>query len=171
MNTNLTNLRESLNNFKTMMEQAFSELLDTANKQRREFLDLRDRMSRTHSEITELGEVMRGAVDTFDLIGYQCDSTAERIADAIESGAARVPTCNYEELVEFCDECGKPIANGDPYIYTATGEYLCADCCSGNDDEEAPVEADAECADQPMDAETDTAAPTEATVPADIDNQ
>lgn len=164
MNTNLTNLRESLNNFKSMMEQAFSELLDTANEQRREFLELRDRMSRTHSEITELGEVMRGAVDTFDLIGYQCDTTAERIADAIESGAARVPTCNYEELVEFCDECGKPIANGDPYIYTATGEYLCADC-AGND-----TTYD-DCADQPTDADTGTNAPTEATVPADTDNQ
>lgn len=165
MNYELTNLRESLNNFKAMMEEAFNELLDTANQQRREFLDLRDRMSRTHAEITELGEIMNGAVDTFDLIDYQCDSIAERIADAIESGAARVPTCNYEELVEFCDECGKPISNGDPYIYTATGEYLCADC-AGKDDT-----TDDDCADQPTDAETDTAAPTEATTPAETDNQ
>lgn len=136
MRTDFTNLRETLDNLIAAIECTAADLLDTANQQRRELIELYSRMSATQANISEFGEMMSEAASVFDDISDVCSNTAVKITDAIESGCDRVPECNYEDLVEFCDECGRAIVDGENYDCTAAGWYICADHLSAEDDGE-----------------------------------
>ena len=136
MRTDFTNLRNALDNLLAVMEHTAADLLGTANQQRRELVELYARMSDTQADISEFGEMMSEAAGAFDDISDVCSDTAVKIVDAIESGCDRVPECNYEDLVEFCDECGRAIVDGENYDCTASGWYICADHLPAEDDGE-----------------------------------
>lgn len=151
MRTDFTNLRNALDNLLAVMEHTAADLLGTANQQRRELIELYNRMSDTQADISEFGEMMGEAASTFDGISDLCSDTTAKIVDAIESGCDRVPECNYEDLVEFCDECGRAIVDGENYDCTASGWYICADHLPAEDDGEQ-LEPDTPETDVPVEA-------------------
>lgn len=151
MRTDFTNLRNALDNLLAVMEHTAADLLGTANQQRRELVELYARMSDTQADISEFGEMMSEAAGAFDDISDVCSDTAVKITDAIESGCDRVPECNYEDLVEFCDECGRAIVDGENYDCTASGWYICADHLPAEDDGEQ-LELDIPETDVPVEA-------------------
>lgn len=123
-----TSLRETAQNFMASMEGTLTDLLGIANAQRKELLSLYQRMAETQADIKEFSEITAEVAETFDAITDVADDVVAKVGNAIEGGADLTPECDYEDLVEFCDECGRAITNDEDYTEEAGGFVLCADC-------------------------------------------
>jgi hypothetical protein len=118
------------------MEGALTDLLGIANAQRKELLSLYQRMADTQADIKEFSEITAEVAETFDAITDVAEDVVVKVGNAIEGGADLTPECNYEDLAEFCDECGRAITNDEDYTEEAGGFVLCADCHPINDEDE-----------------------------------
>jgi hypothetical protein len=131
-----TSLRESAQSFMASMEGALTDLLGIANAQRKELISLYQRMADTQADIKEFSEITAEVAETFDAITDVAEDVVVKVGNAIEGGADLTPECNYEDLAEFCDECGRAITNDEDYTEEAGGFVLCADCHPINDEDE-----------------------------------
>lgn len=131
-----TSLRESAQSFMASMEGALTDLLGIANGQRKELISLYQRMADTQADIKEFSEITAEVADTFDAITDVAEDVVVKVGNAIEGGADLTPECNYEDLADFCDECGRAITNDEDYTEEAGGFVLCADCHPINDEDE-----------------------------------
>ena len=126
--TDFTNIREALNTLLEAVDDTAAELITAANGQRKELIALYARMRETNEDLTEFG-TMVGEVGTALLdIEELCEDVATKATDAIESGADRLPDCDYQVLVDFCDECGQAIVEGEDYEVNAGDWYTCERC-------------------------------------------
>ena len=126
--TDFTNIREALNTLLEAVDNTAAELITTANGQRKELIALYTKMRETNEDLAEFG-TMVGEVGTALLdIEELCEDVATKATDAIESGADKTPDCDYEVLVDFCDECGRAIIEGEDYEQFASGHYTCESC-------------------------------------------
>ena len=123
-----TSLRESAQSFMASMEGALTDLLGIANGQRKELISLYQKMADTQADIREFSDITAEIADTFDTFTDVAEDVAVKIGDAIEGGANLPPDCDYEELVDFCDECGRAITDSEDYTENDEGFVLCADC-------------------------------------------
>ena len=141
-----TSLRETAHSFMASMEGALTDLLGIANGQRKELLSLYQRMADTQADIKEFSEITAEVAETFDAITDVAEDVAVKVSTAIEGGADLTPDCNYEDLAEFCDECGRAITNDEDYTEEAGGYVVCADChpIKDEDDEQITFEELAE---------------------------
>ena len=141
-----TSLRETAQSFMASMEGALTDLLGIANGQRKELLSLYQRMADTQADIKEFSEITAEVAETFDAITDVAEDVAVKVSTAIEGGADLTPDCNYEDLAEFCDECGRAITNDEDYTEEAGGYVVCADChpIKDEDDEQITFEELAE---------------------------
>jgi hypothetical protein len=139
-----TSLRESAYSFMTSMEGVLTDLLGTANAQRKELLSLYQRMAETRADITEFSEIAAEVANTFDEASNVADDIAMKVGCAIEGGADLTPDCSYEDLADFCDECGRAITHDEDYTEEAGGFVLCADCHPIEDEEELEEELEDE---------------------------
>ena len=141
-----TSLRETAHSFMASVEGALTDLLGIANGQRKELLSLYQRMADTQADIKEFSEITTEVAETFDAITDVAEDVAVKVGTAIEGGADLTPDCNYEDLAEFCDECGRAITNDEDYTEEAGGYVVCADChpIKDEDDEQITFEELAE---------------------------
>ena len=137
-----TSLRESAQSFMASMEGALTDLLGIANGQRKELISLYQRMADTQADIKEFSEITAEVAETFDAITDVAEDVVVKVGNAIEGGADLTPECNYEDLADFCDECGRAITNDEDYTEEAGGFVLCADCHPINDEDELEDEDD-----------------------------
>ena len=127
--TDFTSLQETARKFMASMEGALADLLNTANEQRKELVSLYQQMADIRADIPEFAGVAAEVANTFDDISDIAEDVAMKIGNAIEGGVDFTPDCDYEELVGFCDECGRAIARGEDYTKKAEDYLVCADCC------------------------------------------
>lgn len=161
MKTDFTSLRNSIDSLVAVVESTCLSLIKEANEQRKELLDLHARMEDTREDLIEFGAIMDDLSVSCDSICYLCDDVTDKVTDALEGGMEMVPTCDYEELVGFCAECGDAIVDGETYDVTDDG-YICDACVlehssddgDNGEDEEAPAEAEQPSLDIPADTET-----------------
>ena len=141
-----TSLRETAHSFMASVEGALTDLLGIANGQRKELLSLYQRMADTQADIKEFSEITAEVAETFDAITDVAEDVAVKVGTAIEGGADLTPDCNYEDLAEFCDECGRAITNDEDYTEEVGGYVVCADChpIKDEDDEQITFEELAE---------------------------
>ena len=142
MRTDFTSLRNSINSLVAVVESTCLSLIKEANEQRKELLDVHARMEVTREDLVEFGAIMDDLSVSCDSICHLCDDVTDKVTDALDGGMERVPTCDYEKLVDFCAECGDAIVEGEPCDVTSDG-YLCDACVleySLNDDEDDEVE-------------------------------
>ena len=133
--TDFTNIREALNTLLEAVDNTAAELITTANGQRKELIALYTRMRETNEDLAEFGSMV-GEVGTALLdIEELCEDVAAKASDAIESGADRTPDCDYQVLVDFCDECGKAIVEGEDYEVNAGDWYTCEHCLKVYEDQ------------------------------------
>lgn len=138
MRTDFTNLHAALDNFLNAMEQTMSELMATANGQRKELLDLYARMYDTQLDLDEFGAIMEDAAGTLEMFSDASYDVSDKIGDVLADGADAVPTHNYEDFVGFCNECGSEIVSTGDFIIDGDG-YLCGGCYH-RDDEQIAIE-------------------------------
>ena len=126
--TDFTNIREALNTLLEAVDNTATELITAANGQRKELIALYARMRETNEDLAEfgtmVGEVGGALLDVEEL----CEDVATKANAAIESGADKTPDCDYEELVDFCAECGRAIVEGEEYERNAGDWYTCEHC-------------------------------------------
>ena len=157
MKTDFTSLRNSIDSLVAVVENTCLSLIKEANEQRKELLDLHARMDDTREDLIEFGAIMDDLSVSCDSICYLCEDVTNKVTDALEGGMEMVPTCDYEELVGFCAECGDAIVDGETYDVTDDG-YICDACVFEHsldeDEDEAPAEAEQLSLDIPADTET-----------------
>jgi hypothetical protein len=157
MKTDFTSLRNSIDSLVAVVENTCLSLIKEANEQRKELLYLHARMEDTREDLIEFGAIMDDLSVSCDSICYLCDDVTDKVTDALEGGMEMVPTCDYEELVGFCAECGDSIVEGETYDVTDDG-YICDACVFerslDEDEDEVPVESEQLSLDIPADTET-----------------
>lgn len=142
MRTNFDELRTIAHDFATKMEDTLADMLSVANAQRRELLDLYGRMNATRGDLLEFAEITDELAMVFDGITDAATDVSYKIETAMCDGGNFVPECNYEDLADFCDECGRAITNDEEYTKEAGGFVLCADCHPIDEDDELDEETD-----------------------------
>lgn len=113
---------------------AQGELLTRANAERKEMLSLVARMSATRNEIRDLQILCNEFVEELTGLGADCGELADMISDTLDEPLDFCPTCDYQDLVGYCDECGCEIVGDSTYSYDeATGTLLCGNCMPETD--------------------------------------
>ena len=123
-----TSLRESAQSFMVSMEGALTELLGIANGQRKELISLYQKMAGTQADIREFSDITAEVASTFDTFTDVAEDVVVKIGDAITGGADLTPDCDYEDLADFCGECGRAITSDEYYTEDDEGFTVCADC-------------------------------------------
>ena len=136
MRTNFDELRTIANDFAAKMDSALEDLLGVANGQRRELIDLYGRMNATREDLLEFAGITDELAMVFDGITEVANDVADKIEVAMCDGGNFIPECNYEDLAEFCDVCGRAILNTEEYTVEDGGEIACADCHPVDGDDE-----------------------------------
>ena len=133
--TDFTNIRTALENLLEAVDNTAAELITTANSQRKELIALYTKMRETNEDLAEFGTMVGEVGGALLDIEELCEDVATKANDAIESGADRTPDCDYQVLVDFCDECGKAIVEGEEYELNAGDWYTCEKCLAVYDEQ------------------------------------
>jgi hypothetical protein len=142
MRHDFSNLREAMRHLAETFETAMHELLNEANSQRRELLDLHRRMYDTNLSLHEFAEIAGEGADMFIEIDETCSDVAEKAEFIRREMLDSVPSHNYEEFVDFCAECGSEILVDHDYDIDDNGNSVCALCAKPEEDEVDEVEED-----------------------------
>ena len=127
MRTDFTAITEALDNLIAILSEKSAELIKAANGQRVEMLDLRQRMADTAEDLDELGTILDDAGKEICAAGDICSDIADKIHAAL-ADPDELPSCNYEDFVAICEECGANITADSDYEIDDNGHTLCAEC-------------------------------------------
>ena len=111
-------------------------------------LTLRQRMADTSEDLNELGGILEGAGNEILSLGMLSDDVSEKITAALEDEHC-LPTCNYEDFVAVCENCGKEVVTDEGYSIV-NGEVFCEECAArlnereDGDGEQLTIEVTAE---------------------------
>ena len=118
--TSIENLLGAINDFKNQM-------LEKANAERHELIDLSARMADTYETMTSLSQVCKDTGDSLIATGRTILPIATAIGDVLD-GEIPVPSIPYEKYAGVCADCGEDVSNDTDYSYNEDHELLCADC-------------------------------------------
>ena len=134
MNPTLTNLSQTIETFLSEVVSANAAVFKQANDERIEMVDLLARMQVTHNTIVDMGILYSKVAATFGELSDNCIDMADKIEDSMDNPSEFCPTCSYEELKGFCDDCGCEIKCTDGYEEDEDGVgIICATCASPAD--------------------------------------
>lgn len=128
MRTDFSNLRETLANFLNAVEQTSSDLIEKANEHRATLLNLYAEIRDNREDIIEFGEIMDETSVVLGEIGDLHADIAYKIDAVLIDGVDIIPSCNYEDFVAICDECGVGITVDGDYEIDDNGHTLCSEC-------------------------------------------
>ena len=131
--TNFTPINEAFNSLINTITRVHSNLLAKANAEREEALSLHTRMQETHADLVEFNSVIGGAIRALDEIDCVTADIGIKVSDVLTDGFDMLPTCDYEDFVGFCDECGEEITYDE--LYTKVGNELYHAGCEPVEDE------------------------------------
>ena len=138
MRTDFTAITNAIDNLIAVLSEESTRLIKTANEQRVEMLTLRQRMADTANDLAELGVILDDAGEEISAMGGICYDIAEKITAGLND-ENQIPSCNYEDFVAICEECGAAISVDTDYEIDDYGHTLCAECSAlykGNTDGE-----------------------------------
>jgi hypothetical protein len=133
MNKNFAPITDAINALINSIADVHKSILADANEQRREMIELRKRMKDTQMDLSDLSGILHDTVTQMTAVSAVADEIEEKIGDAL-SDPDMLPTCDYEELAGFCDECGASVSISDNYV--DEGDYLLCEECGDLYDEE-----------------------------------
>ena len=103
MRTDFTAITEAIDNLIAILSEKSTELINTANKDRAEYLLLRQRILDTADDLEEFGMILEDAGSEICAAGDICSDVADKIHAAL-ADSNEVPSCNYEDFVAVCEE-------------------------------------------------------------------
>ena len=148
MRTDFTAVTGAIDNLIAILTEQVTGLVHTANGQRIEMLTLRQRMADTSEDLNELGAILEDAGQEILSLGMLSDDVSEKIAAALED-EHYLPTCNYEDFVAVCENCGNEVVVDEGYSIV-NGEVFCEECAArlnekeDEDGEQLTIEVTAE---------------------------
>ena len=129
MNTRISNITKAIDTLLAELVAANKEILQQANNEREEMNALIARMTNTQSDILALNEVYEEVADELHNMAEEHAELAGKIACALDAPVQYCPSVPYENLVDFCDQCGAEIVYDDHYTDDPDGSgILCGDC-------------------------------------------
>lgn len=109
------------------MHDLHTELVNTANAQKKNLLEILAAMRLTRDTMTSLGNMCAQAgASLFDINDF-CVDMSDKITATLD-GFSTIPSGIYETFVGFCEDCGKEIHTTDLFEKTEDGTLLCSDC-------------------------------------------
>jgi hypothetical protein len=127
MRTDFTATTEAIDKLISTLSEQVTNLIQTANGQRVEMLALRQKMADTAEDLDELGTILDDAGKEICAAGDICSDIADKIHAAL-ADSDELPSCNYEDFVAICEECGTDITIDSDYEIDDNGHTLCAEC-------------------------------------------
>ena len=125
--TDFTTLHNALAQLTSAVTETYTSLLRDANQYREDLIALGEKMEDNRADILEFGKLLSTTATTFIEVDENCQNIAFKISQAMLEGVDACPSCNYEEFVDFCDECGRAITVNEDYDLTGD-YYTCATC-------------------------------------------
>ena len=128
MRTDFTPISNALSALVDTIAGMHRELLDRANAERREALDLYARMQDTYADLSQFGDIVGSAADALCGVSDVADDIGSKVYDAIDGGFPAIPECDYQDFVDFCTACGNTISTNDEFtiIDGEVYETVCA---------------------------------------------
>lgn len=127
MRTDFTAITEAVDKLIAVLSEKSTELVETANKDRAEYLLLRQNMTDTANDLAEFGIILDDAGSEICAMGDICSDISDKIHAAL-ADPNEIPPCNYEDFVAVCDECGAVISVDTDYEIDDDGHTVCAEC-------------------------------------------
>ena len=132
----MTNLSQAVETLLSEVTSANASMLKQANDERIEMINLLERMQVTHNTIADMAALYSKAATVFGGLSDHFTDIAEKIEDSMDNPSEFCPTCSYEELKGFCDDCGREIKHTDDYEEDDDGVgIICAACADTKVDE------------------------------------
>jgi hypothetical protein len=125
--TNFTPINEAFTSLIDTIAQVHSDLLAKANAEREEALALYARMQETHADLVELNTMIGNAAAALNEIDGVAADIGIKVFDVLVDGFEKLPVCNYEDFVGFCDGCGEEITYDEVYAQV-DGELYHKEC-------------------------------------------
>lgn len=137
--TNFTPINEAFTSLIDTIAQVHSDLLAKANAEREEALALYARMQETHADLVELNTMIGNAAAALNEIDGVAADIGAKVFDVLVDGFDKLPVCNYEDFVGFCDGCGEEITYDEVYAQV-DNELYHKECEPIEDEDEAADE-------------------------------
>jgi hypothetical protein len=125
--TNFTPINEAFTSLVNTITGIHSELLAKANAEREEALALYARMQETHADLVELNSMIGNAAAALNEIDGVAADIGAKVFDVLVDGFDKLPVCDYEDFVGFCDGCGEEITYDEVYALV-DGELYHKEC-------------------------------------------
>jgi hypothetical protein len=144
--TNFTPINEAFTSLINTIAQVHSDLLAKANAERKEALALYARMQETHADLVELNSMIGNAAAALNEIDGVAADIGAKVFDVLVDGFEKLPVCDYEDFVGFCDGCGEEVTYDEAYVQVDDELYHkgCEPIEDEADEDETAVETDAE---------------------------
>ena len=136
-----TAIHEATASFCNAMAGFKKDLFEAANAQRKELLDLYQRMTNTQADIEEFGSIMNEVAGVLSDVADECQDISEKIDTAITNGFDAVPECSYEVYVDTCEVCGLDITAEQEYTEGELG-YVHVHCLDNVDEAQTADESE-----------------------------
>jgi hypothetical protein len=133
--TNFTPINEAFTSLINTIAQVHTDLLAKANAEREEALALYARMQETHADLVEFNAMIGNAAAALDEIDGVAADIGAKVYDVLDNGFDKLPVCNYENFVGFCEACGTEITDEDP-CSLVDGEFYHTECAPAEDEDE-----------------------------------
>ena len=142
--TNFTPINEAFTSLVNTISGIHADLLAKANAEREEALALYARMQETHADLVELNTMIGHAAAALNEIDGVAADIGAKVFDVLVDGFDKLPVCDYENFVGFCDGCGGEITYDEVYAQV-DGDLFHKECEPIEEDEdETDVATDAE---------------------------
>lgn len=136
MNTIYSTIRKLFDSALSEVVAQNTILLTRANAERTEMLSLISRMRATQEDIRVLGNVCSEMAAELADIYCEANDIVNKIGDALDEPTTLCPETPYENLVGFCEVCGKEVTYEDVgYQYDPEDDsVICGDCVPTDED-------------------------------------
>lgn len=138
-NPMLERLSAAMDTFLSEVSNVVHVLHEQANTQRKQLLDVLAAMQNTQLTLDGISTICEEGAEVLDNIAEDCDELNCKMTDAMEDPVDACPTCNFEELLGFCEHCGAAVTVAN-LGECDDGDLFCNDCSPAEDESESEVE-------------------------------
>ena len=155
MMNRLNAISTSLNTILSEIANLNRDLIDTADSQKANLLEILAQLGATRSTMRGLSSLCESAGAALLDVSEACDEVVDKVDETLD-WVDGIPVGSYSTFVGFCENCGVELHVSDSYEHIDNYEVLCTKCAIPDTvvvtplivDEDASAETDAVVADE-----------------------